>query len=107
MEEEFQFTAYNEFPEDSNVTKRQLKTNKILKKVLEMIQGLFSVPIKVGTIVPSEYEEAETDQLLSGLFLDGKLGDFTGETGLSTAPKVMNLHEKEELKWLTSSYVWR
>ena len=32
MEEEFQFTAYNEFPEDSNVTKRQLKTNKILKK---------------------------------------------------------------------------
>ena len=43
-----------------------------------MIQGLFSVPIKVGTIVPSEYEEAETDQLLSGLFLDGKLGDFTG-----------------------------
>ena len=32
MEEEFQFTAYNEFPEESNVTKRQLKTNKILKK---------------------------------------------------------------------------
>ena len=32
MEEEFQFTAYNEFPEDSNVTKRQLKTNKILNK---------------------------------------------------------------------------
>ena len=71
-----------------------------------MIQGLFSVPIKVGTIVPSEYEEAETDQLLSGLFLDGKLGDFTGETGLSTAPKVMNLHEKEELKWLTSKLTY-
>ena len=32
MAEEFQFTAYNEFPEESNVTKRQLKTNKILKK---------------------------------------------------------------------------
>ena len=47
-----------------------------------MIQGLFSVPIKVGTIVPSEYEEAETDQLLSGLFLDGKLGDFTGDWSL-------------------------
>jgi uncharacterized protein (TIGR02466 family) len=67
-----------------------------------MIQGLFSVPIKVGTIVPSEYDEAETDQLLTGMFLDSKLGDFTGESGLSTAPKVMNLHEKKELKWLTS-----
>ena len=72
-----------------------------------MIQGLFSVPIKVGTIVPSEYDEAETDQLLTGMFLDSKLGDFTGESGLSTAPKVMNLHERKELKWLTSSYVWR
>ena len=67
-----------------------------------MIQGLFSVPIKVGTIVPSEYDEAETDQLLTGMFLDSKLGDFTGESGLSTAPKVMNLHERKELKWLTS-----
>ena len=32
LEEEFIFTAYNEFPENVNVTQRQIKTNKILKK---------------------------------------------------------------------------
>ena len=32
LEEEFVFTAYNEFPENVNVTQRQIKTNKILKK---------------------------------------------------------------------------
>jgi hypothetical protein len=32
LEEEFIFTAYNEFPENVNTTQRQLKTNKILKK---------------------------------------------------------------------------
>ena len=32
LEEEFTFTAYNEFPENVNVTQRQIKTNKILKK---------------------------------------------------------------------------
>lgn len=32
LENEFQFTAYNEFPDSVNVTRRQLKTNKILRK---------------------------------------------------------------------------
>ena len=32
LEEEFIFTAYNEFPENVNTTQRQLKTNKILRK---------------------------------------------------------------------------
>ena len=32
LEEEFMYTAYNEFPENVNVTGRQLKTNKILRK---------------------------------------------------------------------------
>ena len=32
LEQEFLFTAYNEFPENVNVTQRQLKTQKILKK---------------------------------------------------------------------------
>ena len=32
LEEEFVFTAYNQFPENVNVTQRQIKTNKILKK---------------------------------------------------------------------------
>ena len=32
LEQEFTFTAYNEFPENVNVTQRQLKTQKILRK---------------------------------------------------------------------------
>ena len=32
LEEEFMFTAYNQFPENVTVTQRQLKTNKILRK---------------------------------------------------------------------------
>ena len=32
LEEEFVFTAYNEFPENVNVTQRQIKTHKILRK---------------------------------------------------------------------------
>ena len=32
LEQEFLFTAYNEFPEHVNVTQRQLKTQKILRK---------------------------------------------------------------------------
>ena len=32
LEEEFIFTAYNEFPENVNTTQRQLKTQKILRK---------------------------------------------------------------------------
>ena len=32
LEQEFLFTAYNEFPENVNVTQRQLKTQKILRK---------------------------------------------------------------------------
>lgn len=32
LEQEFQFTAYNEFPDSVNVTRRQIKTNKILRK---------------------------------------------------------------------------
>ena len=32
LEEEFMYTAYNQFPENVNTTQRQIKTNKILKK---------------------------------------------------------------------------
>ena len=32
LEEEFVFTAYNQFPENVNVSQRQIKTNKILRK---------------------------------------------------------------------------
>ena len=61
---------------------------------------LFSVPVVKGRIVPSEYDEASTETMLSRIFLDRKLGEFDGESGLSTGPDEMRLHEKEELKWL-------
>jgi len=32
LEDEFMYTAYNQFPENVSVTQRQLKTNKILRK---------------------------------------------------------------------------
>ena len=61
---------------------------------------LFSVPVVKGRIVPGEYEDASTETMLNRIFLDRKLGEFEGESGLSTGPDEMKLHEKEELKWL-------
>ena len=63
------------------------------------IHPLFSVPVFKGHLCPTEYQEAEFDDILNRMFLDCKLGDFTGETGLSTAPNGMNLHKIPELKW--------
>lgn len=67
---------------------------------MDNIVPLFSTPFAKGRIIPSEYDEAETEDLLNRLFLDKKLGEFEGETGLSTGPQDLTLHEKEQLKWL-------
>ena len=61
---------------------------------------LFSVPVVKGRIVPDEYSDAATETMLNRIFLDRKLGEFEGESGLSTGPDEMKIHEKEELKWL-------
>ena len=61
---------------------------------------LFSVPVVKGRIIPNEYEEAGTEDMLNRIWIGKKLGDFDGETGLSTGPEEMKLHQKEELKWL-------
>ena len=61
---------------------------------------LFSVPVVKGRIIPNEYEEASTDDMLNRIWIGKKLGDFDGETGLSTGPDEMRIHEKESLKWL-------
>ena len=66
----------------------------------DQIFPMFSVPLVKGRIIPSEYDEAETEDLLNRLFLDRTLGNFEGETGLSTGPDEMKIHEKEQLKWL-------
>ena len=62
--------------------------------------ALFAVPVEKGRIIPSEYDEAHTETCLNKMFLDKTLGEFEGETGLSTGPQVLNLHEFEELQWL-------
>ena len=66
----------------------------------DQIFPMFSVPLVKGRIIPSEYDEAETEDLLNRLFLDRTLGNFEGESGLSTGPDEMKIHEKEQLKWL-------
>ena len=65
---------------------------------------LFSVPVVKGRIVPPEYDDAATETMLNRIFLDRKLGDFEGESGLSTGPDEMKIHEKPELKWLMSTH---
>jgi len=59
---------------------------------------LFSVPVVKGRIVPDEYADASTETMLNRIFLDRKLGEFEGESGLSTGPDEMKIHHKEELK---------
>ena len=67
---------------------------------MDNVVPLFATPFVTGRIIPSEYEEAQTDDLLNLLFMDKKLGEFEGESGLSTGPQVLNLHEYEQLSWL-------
>ena len=67
---------------------------------MDNIVPLFATPFAKGRIIPSEYDEAATEDLLNRLFLNKKLGEFEGETGLSTGPQDLTLHEKEQMKWL-------
>ncbi len=61
---------------------------------------LFGVPVERGRIIPNEYDDAHTEDCLNRMFLDKTLGEFEGESGLSTGPQTLNLHEFEELQWL-------
>lgn len=62
---------------------------------------LFPIHVYKGTINPTADQDTETLNLLNDLFFRCKKNKWPGESNLSTGELNLNLHEYEELNWLT------
>lgn len=61
---------------------------------------LFSIPVHKASLTGTEKEIKDTWDLLNDIWDECSPGQFSGETGKSTAEKTMYLHECPEMQWI-------